>query len=91
MIHVEIHDGDDDTLAKVYMREAPRVGEIIWLQGKAGERIRASLGTSALTITEVAHWVGEEWGPNTHVGEPIHSICVYVEPLKPGAGEARAA
>lgn len=85
MILVHIHDEADQELARVYMRQAPSAGELLWFQGSAGHRLREALGHSSFTVIEVAHWVGEEWSPNTHVGDPIHSVCAYVKPTRASA------
>lgn len=91
MIHVTINDDADELLTSVWMREAPQIGSLLWLQGKAGDRLRqkGAKGTSAFRVTDVAHWVSEEWTPNSHVGEPIHTVCVYVDPVMPAAEGAK--
>ena len=78
MISVEIHHDDDSVISRVWMRSVPRVGESLWFAGGSHERIKAEHGGSSFKVTGVAHWVTDEWSPNTHVGEPIHSVCVYV-------------
>lgn len=78
MIRAEVHDAEDSTLLTLYLREVPRVGEFLWITGEAGEDLRKSGRASSLEITSVAHWVDPAWHPNTHTGDPIHTVCLYV-------------
>ena len=79
MIKCEIRDRNDKMLFSAWMREVPRIGEYLWATGSAREAMSEMFGTSSLRVVEVAHWVTPDWTPDTHTGEPIHSVCVYVE------------
>lgn len=81
MIQVKVMLADDTEIASVWMRFPPCIGEYLWLQGSAGERARKEHGVSSFTVTEVAHWVTEDYSPNQgHEQPPIHTIAAYVEP-----------
>ncbi|MFN7110282.1 MAG: hypothetical protein ACK4M2_01500 [Brevundimonas sp.] len=82
MISVEVHDEQDAVLAKLWMRFPPRKGELLWFAGEDTDRLRKAHGASAFRVTDVAHWISSAWSPNTHVGQPVHSVCVYVEPVE---------
>jgi hypothetical protein len=82
MIKIKINDDQDVEIADVWMREAPRVGELLWLTGEAGQVARKVRGTSAFRVMELAHWVNATWSPGTHTGEPIHAAIAYVEPVR---------
>lgn len=86
MISVEIHLAEnDEVLARLWMRQAPRQGELLWFAGADTRRFQEVHGASSFHVTDVAHWISTAWSPNTHVGDPNHSICVYVEPVAPEA------
>ncbi|WP_137143304.1 hypothetical protein [Azospirillum brasilense] len=80
MIEVKVHSQSDEEIASVWMREAPRVGEYLWIAAD-GEAFREKHGTTSFKVVEVAHWIVPGWSPSTHTGEPIHSVCAYVEPV----------
>jgi hypothetical protein len=68
---------DDDTeVASVWLRAKPSAGELLWF----GDKVKAETGHTSFVITEVAHWVSTGWSPNTHTGEPVHTLAVYVKP-----------
>lgn len=71
-------DGDEVTVATVWMRCAPRVGEFLWLTLDR-DRIKKEFGTTSFEVKTVAHWVGDTVDRQEH--PPIHNICVYVEPV----------
>lgn len=81
MILVEVHSEENEQLARVWMRQAPQKGDLLWFTGEDQKRLADEQGTSSFRVTEVAHWVHSGWSPNTHVGAPIHTVCVYVDPL----------
>ena len=72
-------DGDEVQVAMVWMRCAPRVGEFLWLTLDR-ERIKAEFGVTSFEVKQVAHWVGDTMDRQEH--PPIHTICVYVEPVR---------
>ncbi|RYG88028.1 MAG: hypothetical protein EON59_05690 [Alphaproteobacteria bacterium] len=68
MIYARVMLDDDTHVASLWMRQKPAAGEFLWFGPKG-----------SYLIKEIAHWVNETWTPNTHTGDPIHSIAVYVE------------
>lgn len=70
---------DDIHVLTAWMREAPKVGDLIWPNN--GWQLHSRFGSSAFRVLNVAHWVNSEWSPATHVGEPVHTVCAYVEPI----------
>lgn len=81
MIQAKVHDQDDNEFASLWLREVPHVGELLWFAGEDGPRMQRERGTSSFKVKTVAHWVSTAWSPGTHVGEPIHTVCLYVEPV----------
>ncbi len=72
MINCSVRNNDDEEIASIWVRQIPRVGEYLWFPGG---KIKSQ------EVETVAHWVGGEWTPNTHLGEPVHSVCLYVKPV----------
>lgn len=83
MIHCDVclNDDADTAVGGIWVRQIPRVGELLWFSGEGRAAIAERFGTGAFKVREVAHWVGTQWSPNTHVGEPVHTVCLFVEPL----------
>lgn len=78
MIQVHVHDDKDEEISRVWMRTPPRKGELLWFTSHDWQNLRQTHGATSFEVTEVAHWVTSAYSPNSHVGEPIHSICAYV-------------
>lgn len=63
MLQVELRDNETDrSITTVSMTDAPRVGELLWLQPKRHN--------SAFKVECVAHWVSDM--------AKYHRVCVYV-------------
>ena len=77
-VKICLDDEEETELATVWMRCAPRIGEVLWLVGLAQVRARTRHGASAFRVKDVAHWVGEE-NPIDPAFPPFHNACVYVE------------
>lgn len=82
MIHAKVMLDDDTPVVDLWLREKPSAGEYLWLTGDAHAEAMARFGAGSLRIKEVAHWVASTWRPGTHTGEPIHSLAIYVEPMR---------
>lgn len=70
---------DDRHVTTAWVQHVPRVGEVIWFN-RRGDLIK-EFGAASFTVTLIAHWISDAWSPNTHTGDPIHNVCVYVEPV----------
>jgi len=82
MIQCLVHDTEDKEILRFWARQVPRVGELLWLAANEDrEQAKAANRPASYRVTEVAHWVGSSWSPSTHAGDPIHSVCLYVEPV----------
>lgn len=81
MIQVEICLKDEVRVATVWMRLAPEVGHALWFAGATYDAVRRVHGTGEFKVTAVAHGITDMWSPSTHVGDPIHSLWVEVEPI----------
>jgi len=66
MIEIELHNNEDNTIAKVFMHHAPNVGDVIWLLPRSDRK-------TAFKVDEVCHWVSDEMG--------YHRVCVYVQDI----------
>ncbi len=82
MIRAEVMLDDDTQVTTLWLRAKPSAGEYLWLTGEAREAAVARFGAGSLRVREIAHWVASEWSPNTHTGEPIHSLAIYVDPMR---------
>lgn len=82
MIQAKVHNQDDEEIVSLWLREVPRVGEILWLSGGTRAKTLNEHGTTSFKVNTVCHWVSDAWQPNTHAGEPIHTVCLYVESVK---------
>jgi len=79
MIGARIMLEDDTEVCSVYLRCSPRVGEYIWV---ADQDVIDRHGSSSFIVNEVAHWVSTKWTPNTHTGDPVHTLAIYVKPTR---------
>lgn len=86
MIRAEMHviRGDDEDLnvGSLYMRHPPCPGELIWFTASDAERLRSLGLPSSYRVETVAHWVTTAWTPNTHSGDPIHTLYVALLAVK---------
>lgn len=82
-------NADDQVVPNFYMREAPHVDEVIWLQGAEGfcDRKGAKVRT-AWKVVAVCHWVNVKYEPrrssptsSTYDVEPIHHVAVYAKSI----------
>ena len=82
MIAAKVMLDDDREVCSLWLRSSPRVGEYIWLSDQA---VIDAHGASSFQVKEVAHWVSTTWSLSTHIGDPVHSLAVYVEPTPKAA------
>jgi hypothetical protein len=83
MIQAMLKNKDDEDICDpIWLRAVPRVGEYVWISGDDRERVKADNGTASFMVIEVAHWCGPTWQPVSHDGEPNHTVCLYVKPVK---------
>lgn len=80
MIQVEVKYQDDEDICTMWMRSCPQVGEFLWINGASREEILAKHKTASFQVIEVAHWCGPGLPSGTTVGDPVHSVCLYVTP-----------
>lgn len=81
-VTISLYDSEDDEiLADVWMKEAPHVGELIWLLGDAQRRSEAAHKRSSWTVKQIAHWIAEP-GPTCRpeYKDATHHIAAYVVP-----------
>lgn len=81
MLQQPDENGEEVQIALIWMRCEPQIGSFLWFTGKMNAQLREIYKASSFEVKQVAHWVNGEWSPNTHAGDPIHTICVYVEPM----------
>jgi len=71
----------DPVVAEVWMREAPRQYDFLWLTGLAAKDAIVRFGTSTFRVIQVAHWVSQSWAPGSDRGDPPHAACAFVWPV----------
>lgn len=81
MLYEPDEAGEEVHVALIWMSCEPQIGSFLWFTGDMREKALEKFKTSAFEVKQVAHWVNETWNPNTHMGDPIHAICLYVEPV----------
>lgn len=70
MLEVELHDNDDNEIARVKMHHAPAIGDVLWLMPKREQ--------SSYRVEQICHWVSDDKALQD-IG--YHRVCVYVEAI----------